>query len=175
MEIVQREELKTKAKTLSNNLILYGDSIPVYKTHESALEIAKKIIRDYCRLSLSKDSIHNAHRIGKPPTNGQIDQRRIKLYVTNSEIKNNIIRAYLTLRDTRHELYINEELLPYVAKLYYDLRMLKKSNPNKIFTLYTRNGIIHVKKTRESKMMEIVTKDDFIKFINLIGLDNQIY
>jgi len=174
-ESMERKQLKKEAEELSNHLILSGNSVPAYTSGENTKEITDKIILDCCRLSLSQDSIHHAHRIGKPPTDRRPAKRRIKLYLSNSETKSDIVRAAITLREQEaNGLYINEELLPSVDTLYFHLRDLKRNTHDKIFALHTRNGIIRVKKTRVGEAIEILTEDDFVKFLDLIGLPNPI-
>jgi len=175
IETVERKQMKKEAGELSNHLIISGESVPAYTNEENTKEITDKIIRDCCRLNLSNDSIHHAHRTGKPPPDRRPVKRRIKLYLSNSETKSDIVRAAITFREsTASGLYINEELLPSVDTLFYHLRALKKDYRDKIFALHTRNGIIRVKKTRGGEVTEILTEDEFGKFLALIGLPNPI-
>ena len=67
-------------------------------------------------------------------------------------------------------LFISEQLTKDINNLYYRLRKIVGQNPKKIFTHYTRNGIIMVKEKQGDDPVRIIHEDDLERFLTKVRL-----
>ena len=127
-----------------------------------------EVLKKYIDYDLDKAHISLATRMGKAPPDGKEDKRGIKISVINKSIKETIVNK--NLGNFQACLYINEELTESVNRLYYEVRNLKKENRDKIYAVYTRDGIIRVRREKKGVVASILTEKDLEEFKNLIGL-----
>ena len=67
-------------------------------------------------------------------------------------------------------LYMNEELTPEVNSLYYQLRQMRRRDSSVFHRLFTRDGVIKVKKSSTGQMYSIVTEQQFNNYKRDAGL-----
>lgn len=161
-ELVGSHE-KKEAERLSQNLILSGRAMPEFTEGENTALVAVEIFKNKFNLSVPRIHISSANRIGKPPTDGKPDKRKIIMRLTNKDVKNDVVIT--NIKNRVADLFINEELTKTVDGIYYQLRKLKKENPSKIATLYTRDGVIKVKKTKVGQPYSILTEKELDTFM----------
>ena len=145
-DAAQRAIAKKEALITSNTLILSGNKVPSYKTNEGTAEIAIEVLKKNIDYDLDKAHISLATRMSKALPDGNEDKRGIKISVINKAIKDKIVNQ--NLGNFQAGLYINEELTESVNRLYYEVRNLKKKNRDKIDAVYTRDGIIRVRREK---------------------------
>ena len=145
----------------SKKIILCGNAIPEFSEGESPLNIARKVIHDNLRIRVD-GRITNAIRFDPPPTdNGRPPNPKILMEVNTIGTKRHIVDTALQVRST--DLFINELLPKKTNEMFYKLRKLKKER--KIAVLYTKDGVIKVRKTREGTLYKIRTKGDLDIFL----------
>ena len=167
------ESLKTRvgkmdANKTSNNVILSGSIIPPVMQNEDPLAVATDILKTHLRYELPKHQVESAYRIGRLPERGSPDKRKIIIKLCDKNIKKDLFGAYRTMKV--QDLYINEELTPEANNLFYQLRQLKKRNPNSFDRLFTRDGIIKARKSPTGQMYSIVTQEQLDIFKRDAGL-----
>ena len=160
---------KIDATNSSANLIISGDLLPTESPHEDTPNIVIETLKDHLKYQLPRERITAAYRIGRRTSDrGNTDKRRIILKLADRNQKKDLMAACIAMKV--RGLYINEELTPEVNSLFYDLRQLRKNNSNSFFRLYTRDGVIKVKRTEVGKVYNIVTKEQLETFKHEAGL-----
>lgn len=159
-----------EAETLANNLIISGSLVPDFHHGENPKEVVRALIKDHLKIVMPSDNIAVAHRLGKPASTGRV-KNKIMVRFHRKEDKKNIIIANIKMRV--NELFINEELTQQANKMYYDNRKLRKDNRDSIAILYTRDGVICARKTKEGLMHHILTEEDLKTFLHAAGLQYQ--
>ena len=171
---VQRQEIEDlkkaneslTAKTIANesnarrnSLLLSGPLVSGNDTHSPNLlrEQAVQQIKNVYNFDLPKNEIASCHRVpGK-----ERSKDRIILTLTNNFIKSDLMSKVVQM-DKRNgvALNINEHLSQYHASLLYQLRNLRKTNHNKIFSCFSRNGRVFYKAQKDSKPTLISKPDE---------------
>ena len=159
---------KKEAERLSHNLIFSGNTLPRFTEGENAVNVAINLVRNNYNLNVNPQHISSANRMGKPPTDGSQDKRRLIVRLTNKVIKNEIMLT--NVKNRIAGLFINEELTKPINELYYRIRKLRKENPDNIKILYTRDGVIKAKKTKEGTLYSISTNQELEDFLHKVGL-----
>ena len=167
-DAVQQSLRKKDAMVTSNTLLLSGDRVPTYKSGERTADVAVEIMKNIFGYHLDKTYISSSSRIGKPPSDGKQDKRGIKLCLNNKVIKDDIVKT--NIENFTDGFFINEELIESVNKLYFEIRNIRKNNRDKIPILYTRDGIIKVKRERKGRVTSIFSEKDLDDFKKLVGL-----
>ena len=159
---------KKEAERLSHNLIFSRNTLPRFTEGENAVNVAINLVRNNYNLNVNPQHISSANRMGKPPTDGSQDKRRLIVRLTNKVIKNEIMLT--NVKNRIAGLFINEELTKPINELYYRIRKLRKENPDNIKILYTRDGVIKAKKTKEGTLYSISTNQELEDFLHKVGL-----
>ena len=167
-DAVQQTLKKKDAMVTSNTLLLSGDRVPTYKSGERTADVAVDLLKNIFDYHLDKTYISSSSRIGKPPSDGKLDKRGIKLCLNNKVIKDDIVKT--NVENFTDGFFINEELIESVNKLYFEIRNIRKNNRAKIPILYTRDGIIKVKRERKGRVTSIFSEKDLDDFKKLVGL-----
>ena len=129
-------------------------------------DVAKNIIHN--KLGLQTESqVIKAERFGRTPIDGEIDNRMKILVELNHVDVKRVIMTELLKRKPR-DLYISELLPECTNELFYRLRKIKREQ-KKFEVLYTKDGIIKAKKSRQGRIKEILTEQDLNEF--LVSLD----
>ena len=152
-----------EAEKTSLNLILSGRLIPAAVHGEDTVSVALNVLKTHLNYVLPRNQVSTAYRLGSQPENHVQDHRKIILKLDEAHLKRDLFSSYKTVRVDG--LYINEELTSEVNNLYYQLRQMRKRNHNVFYRLFTRDGVIKVRKSATGKTYSIVTKDQFDIFI----------
>ena len=153
----------------SKKIILCGNAIPEFREDESPLTIAQSVIHDNLRIRVN-GCITNAIRFEPPPTAGgrrpNPNPKKILVEVNNIGTKRHIVDTALQVKS--RDLFINELLPKRTNEMFYKLRKLKKER--KIAVLYTKDGVIKVRKTKEGTLYKLRTKGDMDDFLQNAGI-----
>ena len=105
--------------------------------------------------------IANAVRFGTPNTGNGQQKEKLLVTVNNIGTKRTIVDAMLKMRS--RDLFVNELLPKRTNEMYHELRKYKKDR--KIAVLYTKDGVIRAKKTKEGRLFQIRSKKEMEDFI----------
>ena len=86
------------------------------------------------------------------------EKKCVKLFCISLRVRNSII--FEARKKKPDGIYFSEFLTQRRFKLFYELRQIKKDNPDKIYAVYIRNGNIYSKKTRDDNHTIIKTKSN---------------
>lgn len=155
----------------NNSIILSG---PIVKFNQNCtdlelLETVKTAIKNVYGFDLKQFDIGRVQRIGKDPNRPQI------LIALNSSFVKNAIMTKVIGTDKTHgiALNINEYLSSNNSNLLYELRRLRKQNPGKIYSSFSRHGRILYKLKKDSKPKILYSVEDLKKLIRDQNLTNQ--
>ena len=104
---------------------------------ENCVAIACSLFKNQLNLNVQPNDISTAHRLGKKPTNQQMDTRRIILKLCRRDIKGDILKACKQLKP---KIYINESLTPVRSTIMYILRRAKKNPHSKVVGCSSSGG-----------------------------------
>lgn len=153
---------------LTNFCVLSGPNIPPTTENENTNQILNNLLKNKLRIDLSKNSITDAYRLGKPPTTGP-DKRPIKFRVKDEKTKSEIIKQIIL---SKSKIYINEFLSPFKRSLLKQALSIRKLNNTIIQSCHIRNGILYVRKSLESTYTQINSKQDLDLYIKLLTPPN---
>ena len=91
------------------------------------------------------------------------NKKKVLLKLSSSDMKVEMFRHFFRME--RKPFYLNEVLTPDRAKLFYELRKLKKDNPNIIASAFTKNGVVCCRLSRENKVVKLFSIDDLRSLI----------
>ena len=103
--------------------------------------------------------IVTSHRLGKPSAGGK--PRPVIVRFTDNRPRDVILRAKRQLRDSRSQIFVNEDLTQHRAKLASKTRQLKKDH--KIGDCWTFNGRVMLK-TTDNAVREVLTEADLVNY-----------
>ena len=101
--------------------------------------------------NITGDDIEHIALIGK-------ERKVIKVVCSSNRIKSRLIKSAKNKK--LPNLYLSEYLTPYRSKLFYQLRKLKKSFPDKIKTVYTRFGKLFYKLSNNDSYVSVRCSQD---------------
>ena len=165
---LQKKFARSEGRRLATQIILAGPSIPRATESEKKEIFAKQPIRD--KLNFTADAhIVRAQRFGPRPTeSGQMDRRPIIVEVKTIESKRMMVNEVLKKKPS--DFYISELLPEDTNNLFYRLRKIKRET-RKIQVLYTKDGVIKARKTKEGRLFEILTESDLNGFLSAAGIE----
>ena len=163
----QKKIARMEGRQLATNIILAGPSIPRVTDGEQTEYIAKKVISDNLNLA-AEAHIVRAQRFGVRPTEpGRLDKRPILVEVKHIESKRTLVQE--VLKKKPRDFFISELLPEDTNSLFYKLRKIKRETGN-IQVLYTKDGVIRARKTKQGKLFEILTENDLSDFLSQAGI-----
>lgn len=177
-----KEELTREKNSIDNlehasraqTVILSGPAIN-YDQQASNLELLHKSCRalqNTYNFDLRHGDVKECTRFA--PTNS--GEKRIKLSFVSAFVKDALIdRVIQKDKSNGINLNVNEFLSPFNSTLAYELRTIRKKNPDKIYATFTRNGKVFYKINQTDRAKLVNSKDDLRKLItdnHLINDDN---
>ena len=121
-----------------------------------------EFLRNTSRYNVQPTNISSARRMGSPLQNVNSDQRNILVKFSDKGLKRDIILAHISQRNTSSKgIFLNEYLTNDVNNLLYCLRNAKKDNPGLIKSIYTVNGQIRIKLSKENITMHVLDEGDY--------------
>ena len=169
---VEREKVKIEGIPLQNQIFLSGSAIPSPSVNEDTLTLAKNLIREKLKLT-DKGLVVSAQRFGKlRQGDSQSDTRsKILIEVASQDVKNYLMKNSTVLKPS--DFFLNELLTKTVNNVFYRMRQIKRET-DQIASLFTRDGIIKVKKQKTGRAYDIQTEADMNKFLRDAGLEEHI-
>ena len=169
---VEREKVKIEGIPLQNQILLSGSAIPSPSVNEDTLTLAKNLIREKLKLT-DKGLVVSAQRFGKlRQGDSQSDTRsKILIEVASQDVKNYLMKNSTVLKPS--DFFLNELLTKTVNNVFYRMRQIKRET-DQIASLFTRDGIIKVKKQKTGRAYDILTEADMNKFLRDAGLEEHI-
>lgn len=172
-----------EASKISASVVLSGTGLTSYTDGENATEVAMNAIKNHLKLNLREGDIRSAYRLGDPKKN---EKANMVLQVNHEGVKINLISGSRKMKCK--DLSANEHLSKSTANLVRRLRKVKSQNPNSLASVFTRDGIIYVKKTDHHKadksknnkktsdgeLSIIRDEDDLTEFLSLNNLEEKI-
>ena len=125
----------------SGNLVPEG-------TSEAVESSVISFLREKLDITVQPGDIHAAHRLKK----GDKDTiRPVIVRFSNSKLRDRVMRAKKSLKQSGTRIYILEHLTNTASKLFFNARTLVRNK--KIFSTWTMNGRVYFKRTssREEK------------------------
>ena len=167
--VMQQEKIKLEATSLQTQIIISGHNIPAETIQEDTLQIAKNLMQDHLQRT-DRGLIKNARRFkfGNDTRRRQTN-RSIIIETPTVYEKRDIIHE--AIRQRPEGLYFNEMVPQQINSLLYRLRKLKKQK--KLSSVFTRDGIIKVKKSQTGKTYDIVTEEDLHRFLQEAGIEEE--
>ena len=155
----------TESKARSNAVVLSGLLINASNKQSPRVlrDQAVQHIKNVYNFDLPVQEISNCERVWSKERSND----KIILSLTNNFVKSDLITKVIRT-DKRNgvNLNVDEYLSQYHANLLYQLRTLRKTNPNKIFACFSRNGRIFYKVRKDSKPTLISAPDDVTALAN---------
>ena len=151
-----------EVRSRSNTLILAGPLVRIDNRQSPDELINQSIInvKDVYNFNLDKNDISDCQRF-----RGKNDS--ILLSFKNYQAKNNLISSVIRKNKSGGvNLNINEYLSSYNADLLFKLRTLRKKYKTKIFSCFSRNGLIFYKARKNSRPKKIISEDDIEAMTN---------
>ena len=168
----KRTLLLKEAESLSTNIILSGEALRNSENIENLTDYARQLIRERYSLNVPSYSVTKAYRLGS----SNLQNSKILLKLSDKEVKKSITQARKIINDNVNpalpKLFISEELSTNVNKLFYFLRTLKRNQSSSIHSVFTRDGVIRVRKTETGRVYEILTEEDYANFLSDAGLQH---
>lgn len=130
------------ASSKGNSLVISGTEIPIMRSNENCVTIARDLIRNQLKHSIDDAMICSAHRIGKPPSTQKPDRRNILVKMNNEEVTQDIVRASKTVKPTN--IYFSENLIPKRHGILTVLRRIKRSHSDKMSGCSSIRGRVYV-------------------------------
>ena len=140
-------ELERKMEDLEStrrgcHLMLSGREISQLPSTGDLRKPVTDLLNRTTNYSLSPTDMLSTHRIGRSTPSQTPDRRSIKVKLSNSDIKNDLL---LSCKRTRPDgLFINEDLIPTRSGILFSLRQAKKRFPHKIAGHGSLNGRVYV-------------------------------
>lgn len=166
----ERNTTLVEAEKIAENIILSGTSIPDHHGNEDIVNVAIETLRNNTNVNVNRSDFAHAYRPKKKMQNGYVYDKKIVIKFHSKTTKRDTVQSNFTAKPSG--LFINEQLTKTVDEIHYQLRKLKKSHAGKIAVLYTKNGVIRVRKTKQGSLYSILTTKDFNKFIRDAQLPN---
>ena len=160
----EKKSAEIEAERIAENIILSGNLIPRYCDGEDTINVALSTFKSSIRVSVNRSDVALAYRPKKKLQDKYVYDDKIVIKFHSKPSKRDIVHSNLKFKPKG--LFINEQLTKRVDEFYYHLRKIKKEQIGKIATLYTRDGVIHVRKTKEGSLYKIVTEQEFNSFLN---------
>ena len=107
---------------------------------ENCILLVCNLMKNQLKLNVQPTDISTAHRLGKKPTNQQVDSRKIIMKLCRREVKGDILNA---CRQIKPNLYINESLTPVRNTIMYILRRAKKKQHSKVVCCSSLGGRVY--------------------------------
>ena len=143
IEILKAKVIKLEEKVEDSEayerrdtLVISGKNVPPVTPGESCVSIVCSLLRSQLNLNVQPTDLSTAHRLGKKPTNQQLDTRRIIMKLCRRDIKGDILKA---CRQLKPNIFINESLTPARNTIMYVLRRAKRK-PNSRVTGCSSSG-----------------------------------
>lgn len=159
-------------QNLSSNVIING--VPEIETTDSELDQLVQNVFSGLNLATSAEVVDNK-RLGKKSDDPNV-KRSILVKLGNSSLKTAVIKAKRGTKDfncglinfknkklgsANEQIYINEQLSPYKAYLYSEVRKLKKSGTVKY--AWINNGTVLVREKDKGRVQQISHEGDLVK------------
>ena len=163
---VQRKIKKAESDQLSDSIIISctkrDNKLPPFEEGENLINKTAEFLRNTSRYNVQPTNISSARRMGSPLQNVNSDQRNILVKFSDKGLKRDIILAHISQRNTSSKgIFLNEYLTNDVNNLLYCLRNAKKDNPGLIKSIYTVNGQIRIKLSKENITMHVLDEADY--------------
>ena len=171
LENMVRTQILNEAETTSCNLILSGPAVENLSPEENTTNFAIGLIKDKIDYRLENRFISSVERLGKPDESCTTEKRKIMVRLNSKFIKGNILDMNVrrlskpSSRQGNRDFFISEQLTKDINNLYYRLRRIVSQNPGKIYTHFTRNGIIMVRRQKGEDPVRIIHEDDLVRFL----------
>lgn len=134
---------------------------PDENTDDIVLEVARK-----ANVDIKLNDIDRSHRVprGKDSDNKpKPGPKEIIVKFTSYKSRTNFIKGRKHLRESKSNIFLNEDLTKFRKELAYECRSLKKNTNSTVSQTWSRDGKIFVKDNQE-KIHRIVTMFDIAKF-----------
>ena len=118
-----------KAFERRDTLVFFGEAMPQVSADENCTTVVRNLVKEKLKVQLLPTDISTAHRLGKTPSNQQVDRRYIIVKLCRRDLKRDILFA---CQNIRPNMYVNEYLTPVRLTILYVLRWAKKSHDGRI-------------------------------------------
>ena len=122
------------------NLIISGGTLTSLSDNNLSFSVIQ-LFRQKIQYELSPDKIQAAYRVGVRSSVQSPDSRNLMLKLNDEGIKQDIISACRTVRPP--DLYANDDLTPFRARLLYLLRRAKSKSNGKLVACGSSKGNVY--------------------------------
>ena len=142
----------------ANKLILSG--VPEGETNN--LDLAKRLcdIFNYQGVQVNEYDIVDAYRLRKKQNTSDGKPRLVLVELLSKKARNDIYSKRTALRNYKDNIFINEDLTPDNASLYYKVR--QRANEFKLHSVWTRNGYVYYRSSKESVPIRVTSYEGFL-------------
>lgn len=157
------------AMKVSSNIVLSGKSIPAATPNENVSKTAKDALKKHFNLELSEGDITSITRITSKATNDNSQKPKncnLLLRVRDDTVKKKIISNSKKVKSKN--LYANEHLIKSTLDKLIKLR--EEKDKKRLHSVYTKQGLLYVRKKNNSDELRIRNEEDFQKLMNEISV-----
>ena len=137
-ERLDRSEVEEK----KCEIILSGQNIPECVSSENVTRVIQGIFRDNINYNLPSEKIVKCYRIGKKPSQPNVDRRSFLVKLTDENTKLDLISTNKANRP--NGIYVNENLTAVRRSILYVLRRARKDFSHLISGCNSINGDVYV-------------------------------
>ena len=157
-ELKQRTHTQEK-ESKRNNLQIMGLK---EEKDENTKEKVRTFLEENLKVKVRPENIVAAERVGLMKKELNPRPRKIVIKFNNVWVKREIYRERLQLKELQERVFINEDLTKETYMIFQEARKLMKEKM--IYTVFTQDGVVYIKKDREGRKIRIPTLERLAYF-----------